>query len=68
MSIGDKQLYQWGGWVRSGKNPLELSYPSTSILYRMMMFGIRPALLHMSASLTKLGDYGSLTAKVVCTG
>jgi DNA invertase Pin-like site-specific DNA recombinase len=64
--ISNKQLFQWGGWVRAGKNPIELGYPRKSVLYMKMMLGIRLAPLDYTTWIRPLTylDYEQMDAAI----
>ena len=39
--ITEKELWEWGGYVRAGRTPANIGYAKTTIIYKMMQYGIR---------------------------
>ena len=39
--ITEKELWEWGGYVRAGRTPANLGYAKTTIIYKMMQYGMR---------------------------
>ena len=39
--ITEKELWEWGGYVRAGRTPANLGYAKTTIIYKMMQYRIR---------------------------